>query len=88
MKIQTDCYGYPYTSEYFKVKKKETYLLKGVEGVMYECFDGGSKRAIHRIDTAPDGSLRVMWAWGSWDDCENLAYVPVNETLDAEREDE
>lgn len=86
-KVQIDAFGFPYTSEYFRLKRKETYLLKEIDGVYYECFDEKPKRPIHRIDVAGDGSLRVMWAYGSWDEAENLRYVPINETLSVEEEE-
>lgn len=83
-KTQIDCFGFPYTSEFFRSKRKETYLVKEINGVYYECFDNTPKRAIHRIDVAGDGSLRVMWSYGEWGKAENLIYVPINETLSVE----
>ena len=44
-------------------------------------------RPIHRIDKDPDGCVRVMWAYGRWDEAEDLAYVPINETLMIDKED-
>lgn len=87
-KVQIDSFGYPYTSEFFRLKRKETYLLKVVDGAYYECFDNTPMRPIHRIDMAPDGSLRVMWAYGEWGKAETLVYVPINETLEVEESDE
>ena len=54
---------------------------------MYECFGPGAKRPVHRIDRDPDGCVRVMWAYGKWSEAEDLAYVPINETMMIDRED-
>jgi len=78
---QIDCYGFETTSEFFKLKKLDAHLVKMKDGAMYSCFGDEPMRPIHRLDRDADGSLRVTWAYGAWDDAERLAYVPINETI-------
>ena len=87
MEIQIDCYGFEATSEHFQKRKLLTFLVKEDGGIVYECFGTGEMRAIHRIDKDPDGCVRVMWAYGKWEEAEDLAYVPINETIMIDRED-
>ena len=87
MKIQIDCYGFEATSELFQKRKLATFLVKNDGGIVYECFGTGEMRPIHRIDKDPDGCVRVMWAYGKWEEAEDLAYVPINETIMIDRED-
>ena len=86
MKVQIDCYGFEATSEHYQRRKLEAHLVKNDGGIVYVCFATGDPRAIHRIDKDPDGCVRVMWAWGRWDEAEDLDYVPINETLIVEKE--
>ena len=87
METQIDCYGFEATSEHFQKRRLEAHLVKNDGGIVYACFGTGDPRAIHRIDHDPDGCVRVMWAYGSWADAENLSYRPINETMMIERED-
>ena len=87
MKAQIDCYGFEATSESFQRRRLEAHLVRNDGGIVYVCFGTGERRAIHRIDKDPDGCVRVMWAYGRWDEAEGLDYVPINETLTIERED-
>ena len=68
MKIQIDCYGFEATSEHFQKRKLEAFLIKNDAGIVYACFGTGERRAIHRIDKDPDGCVRVMWAYGKWEE--------------------
>lgn len=87
MKVQIDCYGFEASSTNFQRRKLEAYLVKNDAGIIYECFGNGDPRPIHRIDRDPDECVRVMWAFGRWADAEDLAYVPINETMNIEKED-
>ena len=87
MKIQIDCYSFEATSEHFQKRKLATFLVKNDGGIVYECFGTGEMRPIHRIDKDPDCCVRVMWAYGKWEEAEDLAYVPINETIMIDRED-
>ena len=87
MKIQIDCYGFEATSEHFQNRKLATFLVKNDGGIVYECFGTDEMRPIHRIDKDPDGCVRVMWAYGKWEEAEDLAYVPINETIMIDKED-
>ena len=78
MKIQIDCYGFEAASEHFQKRKLEAYLIKNDGGIVYACFGTGEMRPIHRIDKDPDGCVRVMWAYGKWEEAEDLDYVPIN----------
>ena len=86
MKTQIDGYGFEATSEHFQRRKLEAFLVKDDGGIVYACFGTGAMRPIHRIDKDPDGCVRVMWAYGRWEEAEDLSYVPINETLEIERE--
>ena len=84
--MQIDCYGFQATSEFFRRRELEPHLLKQVEDTVYVCFGTDARRPIHRIDRSPDGDVRVMWAYGAWDEAETLAYIPINETMNIEDE--
>ena len=75
-------YGFEATSQFFKRKELDAHLMKRIDGILYVCFGGEEKRPIHRLDKDEHGSVRLMWAYGRWDDAENLAYVPINQTLE------
>ncbi len=85
--MQIDCYGFEATSEFFKRRKLDAHLLKRVDGVLYACFGEGAERPIHRLDRDENGCVRLMWAYGKWDEAETLRYVPINETMNIETED-
>ena len=87
--MQIDCYGCEATSEFFKRRKLDSHLLKKEDdGTVYECFGRGAMRPIHRISRDGDGTWRVGWAWGAWEDRAELEYVPLDETLEIENEKE
>lgn len=86
--MQIDCYGFEATSEFFRRKELPAHLVKTIDGATYACFAATGRRAIHRIDADGEGNVRHMWAFGEWERCEDLAYVPVNETLEIERKEE
>lgn len=86
--MQIDCYGFEATSQFFKRKTLDSYLMKRIDGVLYVCFGDGVERPIHRLDRDEHGSVRLMWAYGKWDDAETLRYIPINETMEiTEQED-
>lgn len=85
--MQIDCYGFEATSQWFKRKTLEPYLIRESEGIIYACFDDSPKRCIHRIDRDEQGSVRIMWAFGPWSAADSLRYVPINETMEIKRED-
>ena len=80
--MQIDCYGFEATSQFFKRKELDAHLMKRVEGVLYVCFGGDALLPIHRLDNDADGSVRLMWAYGRWEDAESLHYIPINETME------
>ena len=41
-----------------------------------------------RLDKDADGSVRLMWAYGRWEDAETLHYIPINETMEIEAKEE
>lgn len=85
--MQIDSYGFEATSQFFKRKELSAHLVKKIDGILYVAYSAAPKGPIHRIDTASDGSLRVMWAYGEWARAASLTYVPINETLEVEREE-
>ena len=86
--MQIDAYGFEATSQFFKRKELDAHLVKWVDGRMYVCFGTGTLRPIHRLDKDEHGSIRLMWAYGAWDDAEKLNYIPINETMEIKEENE
>ena len=82
--MQIDCYGFGATSEFFKRKELDAHLMKRVDGILYVCFGDGANRPIHRLDKDEHGSVRLMWAYGKWEDAEALHYIPINQTMEIE----
>ena len=80
--MQIDCYGFEATSEFFKRKELDAHLMKRVDGILYVCFGSDENRPIHRLDE--HGSVRLMWAYGKWEDAEALHYIPINQTMEIE----
>jgi len=80
--MQIDCYGFEATSQFFMRKKLEGHLVKRVDGVLYICFGNGVMRPIHRLDKDEHGGVRLMWAYGKWDEAETLLYIPINDTME------
>ena len=48
--MQIDCYGFEATSQWFKRRTLDPYLIKRSEGITYLCFGNQLNRPIHRID--------------------------------------
>lgn len=87
--MQIDCYGFEATSQFFKRRELEAHLVRREEdGTVYECYGRGAKRPVHRVRRLADGTWEAAWAWGAWDERESLDYVPLDETLEVEREEE
>lgn len=80
--MQIDCYGFEATSQFFKCKELEAHLVKRVDGVLYVCFGATAERPIHRLDKDEHGNVRLMWAYGKWEDAETLRYIPINDTME------
>ena len=85
--MQIDCYGFEATSQWFKRRTLDPYLIKRSEGITYLCFGNQLNRPIHRIDRDENGCVRQSWAFGRWADADSLRYIPINETLEVKRED-
>ena len=62
--MQIDCYGFEATSQWFKRRTLDPYLIKRSEGITYLCFGNQLNRPIHRIDRDENGSVRQLWAFG------------------------
>ena len=86
--MQIDCYGFEATSEFFKRKELDSYLIKRIDGVLYVCFGDDEKRPIHRLDRDPGGNARLMWAYGKWEEAESLRYIPINQTMEIEKRED
>ena len=85
--MQIDCYGFEASSQWFKRRTLDPYLIKRSEGITYLCFGSQPMRPIHRIDRDENGSVRQSWAFGRWADAESLRKIPINETMEVKRED-
>ena len=80
--MQIDCYGFEASSQWFKRRTLDPYLIKRSEGITYLCFGNQLNRPIHRIDRDENGSVRQSWAferWLMWD-CSTL--LDIDETPD------
>ena len=77
--MQIDCYGFDATSVFFQRKKLQPYRVAEAGNVTYICYDDGDTRPIHRI-TKDEGETVVEWAYGRWDQREQLDYIPVSKT--------
>ena len=86
--MQIDCYGFEATSQFFRRKELDAYLMKRVDGILYVCFGEGERRPIHRLDRDEHGCIRLMWAYGKWDEAEALRYVPINDTMEVDEREE
>ena len=65
--MQIDCYGFEATSQWFRRRTLDPYLIKRSEGITYLCFGNHLNRPTHRIDRDENGSVRLMWAYGRWE---------------------
>lgn len=81
-------YGFEATSEFFRRKELDAHLIKKIDGVLYVCYGEGELRPIHRLDKDEGGSLRLMWAYGRWDEAATLRYIPINETMEINKKEE
>ena len=86
--MQIDCYGFEASSQWFKRRSLDAHLVKTQDGALYVCFGEGAKRCIHRLDRDPEGNLRMTWAYGAWNDAAALKYIPINDTMEIENEEE
>jgi len=64
--MQIDCYGFEMSSQWFRRKELEVYLMKEVEGILYLCYGNQPMRPIHRnplgtLCRREDGRSRVDW---------------------------
>lgn len=77
--MQIDCYGFDATSVFFQRRKLLPYRIAEAGDVTYICYDVGDSRPIHRI-TKTEGETVVEWAYGPWEQREQLDYIPINKT--------
>ena len=85
--MQIDCYGFEATSQWFKRRTLDSYLIKRSEGITYLCFGHHLTRPTSRIARDEKGGVRQSWACGRWADAESRRYIPINETMEVKRED-
>ena len=53
-------------------------------GSTYLRFGEGERVPIHRLMVGADGIVRREWAYGKWDEAENLTYVPATQTKEVD----
>ena len=88
-KILIDQYGFESTSQWYHRRRLEAYKVKKMDdGTVFSCFHESARCPVHRLDIAPDGSTRLMWAFGKWNEMENLQYAPINQELIVEVDDQ
>lgn len=82
--VQIDCYGYRSTSANYQHTVKPVREAYRDGTIWYLTFDGWPRRPIHRIMTASAPGIDnflVDWAFGEWEQRNNLNYRPINEPL-------
>ena len=81
--MQIDCYGFEATSIHFQHRKLHPYIIRQSGNTHYICFSNVAVRPIHRITQIPETSETIIeWAYGRWEDAENLSYRPINESME------
>ena len=58
--MQIDCYGFEASSQWFRCKDLEVYLIKEVKGILCLCYGNQPMRPIHRIDRDEHGCTREL----------------------------
>ena len=83
--MKINCYGERTESAtYDKNPPIEPLETKESFGSTYLRFGEGEKVPIHRLTVGADGIVRREWAYGKWDEAENLAYVPATQTMEVD----
>lgn len=83
--MRINCYGERTESAtYDKNPSIEPLETKESAGSTYLCFGEGERVPIHRLTVGTDGIVRREWAWGKWEEAENLAYVPATQTMEVD----
>ena len=83
--MRINCYGEETEGlTYDKNLPRQPLETKDSGGATYMRFGEGEKVPIHRLSVGADGIVRREWAFGKWDEAENLAYVPATETMEVD----
>ena len=83
--MRINCYGEEMEGlTYDKNLPRQPLETKDSGGATYMRFGDGESVPIHRLTVGADGIVRREWAYGPWDEAENLAYVPATETMEVD----
>ena len=83
--MRINCYGEETEGlTYDKNLPRQPLETKDSGGATYLRFGEGERVPIHRLTVGADGIVRREWAYGKWDEAENLAYVPATETMEVD----
>ena len=83
--MRINCYGEETEDfTYDKNLPRQPLETKDSGGATYMRFGSGERVPIHRLTVGADGIVRREWAFGKWDEAENLAYVPATETMEVD----
>ena len=83
--MRINCYGEETEGlTYDKNIPRQPLETKDSGGATYLRFGEGERVPIHRLTVGADGIVRREWAYGKWDEAENLAYVPATETMEVD----
>ena len=83
--MRINCYGEETEDlAYDKNLPRQPLETKESGGSTYLRFGEGERVLIHRLAVGADGIVRREWAFGKWDEAENLAYVPATETMEVD----
>ena len=83
--MRINCYGERTESAtYDKNPPIEPLETKESGGSTYLRFGEGERVPIHRLTVGADGIVRREWAYGKWEEAENLAYVPATQTMEVD----
>lgn len=83
--MRINCYGEETEGlTYDKNLPRQPLQTKDLGGATYLRFGEGERVPIHRLTVGADGIVRREWAFGKWEEAENLAYVAATETKEVE----
>ena len=83
--MRINCYGEETEGlTYDKNLPRQPLETKDSGGATYLRFGEGERVPIHRLTVGADGIVRREWAYGKWDEAENLAYVPATQTMEVD----
>ncbi len=75
-----DCYGYESRSINYQTKEKHVHECATSGNFTYIRFSTEDTGPVHRVDETDPDNPKILWAYGSWADRENLVYTADKNT--------